>query len=569
MLFTLICSALCLFIGGVASSQGPTAHVEHGAVRGTYMKSVGGRTYSAFRGIPYARPPVGKHRFKEPVATKPWPGVWDATRYGSLCLQYEFTFDPDDERVIGDEDCLFINIFTPKTDLTTTGPLLDVFVYIHGGGFSNGASSYYGANFLMDHDVVYVTFNYRLGILGFLSTEDEVVPGNNGLKDQAAALRWIQRNIAAFGGNPSRVTISGTSAGGASVHYHYLSPLSRGLFQRGMSFSGSALLCWAQAEALRNKAFKLGDLVGCNHQSSRDLVECLRHRPARLLVQQFEHFQTWRYNPFTPFGPTVETAGAEPFISKHPVEIITEGGAQDLPWLTSITSEEGLYPVADFATKEDVLKELDDKFPEIAPHLLFYNFTVPRSEHKNVANKIRKFYFKNKPISMQTVKELTQMAGDRIFVYDIERAARLMAKANTSPVYFYKFSYRGKDSQSNFMSRTDVNLGVSHADDTAYILDMKFSNTQQTQEDRDMTKLMVDMCINFAKNGNPTPSDRAITWKSVESDSEDIDFLHIASSSDVKMDSSVDLGNRRFWDSLPIAEPQITAFKIPHHSDEL
>lgn len=126
---------------------------------------------------------------------------------------------------LGEEDCLHVNVYTPRVDPKAR---FNVIIFIHGGAFMFNHGTSYGPKIIMDRDIVYVTFNYRLGPLGFLSTEDEVVPGNNGIRDQILALKWVKDNIAYFGGNPESITITGMSAGGASVHMHYLSPLSKG-----------------------------------------------------------------------------------------------------------------------------------------------------------------------------------------------------------------------------------------------------------------------------------------------------------------------------------------------------
>ena len=139
-------------------------------------------------------------------------------------------------------------------------------------------------HYLVKEDVLMVGINYRLGSLGFLSTEDDIVPGNMGLKDQSMALRWIKTHIKAFGGDPGKITIVGLSAGGASVHYHYLSPMSAGLFHSGMSFSGTALDCWTQTENSRGKAVRLAELVNCPTSDVRKMIECMKERPAQDLV---------------------------------------------------------------------------------------------------------------------------------------------------------------------------------------------------------------------------------------------------------------------------------------------
>ncbi len=137
----------------------------------------------------------------------------------------------------------------------------------------------------MNKDVIFVSFNHRHGVLGFLSTEDEVVAGNMGLKDQVMVLRWVKHHIRAFGGDSNKVTLFGSSSGGASVHYHYLSPMTTGLFHRGISLSGTALMPWAQAQASREKALILGKLMNCTTNDVKEMVQCLRDKPARLLFE--------------------------------------------------------------------------------------------------------------------------------------------------------------------------------------------------------------------------------------------------------------------------------------------
>ncbi|XP_069694919.1 venom carboxylesterase-6-like [Periplaneta americana] len=567
----LLLLTVTLVCGAAPPQVGPLVHVEQGALRGTYLTSSGGRIFAAFQGIPYAKPPIGKHRFKDPIPTKPWRGVWPASKPGSSCLQYFFVSQAEAstmKALQGAEDCLYINVYSPMLPAGGSAPLLDVIVNIHGGGFTYAEGSYLGPKYLLDRDVVLVTFNYRLGPLGFLSTEDEVVPGNMGLKDQTAALRWIQRNIASFGGNPASVTLTGQSAGGASVQYHYLSPTSHGLFQRGISQSGSALCPWTQMKNGREKAVRLAQALGCGTQTSRELVDCLRHRPASMIVQQVPTFQGWLNNPYTPFGPTVEVAGATPFLDRQPIDMLLDGSVQDLPWIISVTTEEGLFPAADWVDREDTLHELQTRFAELAPHILDFNYTAAEEQKQAVAQKIHQFYFQGKPISPDTTSKVIQMVGDRMFVVEVERAARLQAAVNSAPVYFYQFGYRGKHSFSEAMSGSDTNFGVSHGDDTAFIFDVGYCNTEEIQHDRDMSKLLLDIWTHFISNGNPIPNGKNLVWEQVDGSSEELAYLYIGNSSYLEMKSSLDLGNREFWDSLPISEPQINV-KIQPLREEL
>ncbi|XP_047104906.1 esterase FE4-like [Schistocerca piceifrons] len=268
--------------------QRPMVQISDGKIRGIYDFAYYGRQFAGFIGIPYAEPPLGQLRFKEPVPVKPWQGIWDASRLKINCLQ----LDDDRQKVVGEEDCLYLNVFTSQLpSVNSIHPKLDVVIFFHPGAFMFGGGDWYGPHYIMDRSVVLVTVNYRLNVLGFLSTLDEVLPGNNGLKDQVLALKWVKKNIAAFGGNPDSVTIAGTSAGASSVQYHFLSPLSKGLFVRGISTSGTTLCAWANAEGMREKAFRLGAAVGCDTDSSTMLIRCLRNRPAGQLVEKVLLFQ--------------------------------------------------------------------------------------------------------------------------------------------------------------------------------------------------------------------------------------------------------------------------------------
>lgn len=189
--------------------ENPIIQTTYGQLQGETLSCGIGCNYFSFKGIPYAAAPVGNLRFRAPVSPQPWSGVRPALEHGPAC--------PSSSRLspVVDEDCLSLNVYTKFLDRN-----LPVMVWIHGGSFSggNGHSFTYGPDHLVDEDIILVTINYRLGVLGFLSTEDSNAPGNYGMKDVIKALEWVRYNIRNFGGDPDNVTIFGESAGGAAVH---------------------------------------------------------------------------------------------------------------------------------------------------------------------------------------------------------------------------------------------------------------------------------------------------------------------------------------------------------------
>ncbi|XP_058800335.1 venom carboxylesterase-6-like isoform X3 [Phymastichus coffea] len=528
----------------------PRVKTPLGGIKGYYKISEYGRQYKVFEGIPYAQPPIGKLRFKAPQPVVAWPGELQATKLAHECLLYNHKPDhlPGD-RVRGSEDCLYLNVYVP--DIDDYSIPLPVIFWIYGGAFTHGSANMYGARYLMDKNVILVIANYRVGPLGFLSTDDKVVPGNMGLKDQSMALRWVHDNIEYFGGDPNKVTLSGLSAGGASVHYHYLSPLSAGLFQNGISASGTALQCWAQTEKPLEKAMKLGILMGCPTESTKEMIKCLRQRPAKAIVEAVKDFMPWLYNPFTPFGPVVEKAGDKPFINRSPIDILKTGDVADKPWITSVVSEEGLYPVAEFAARDDLLKELNEKWDIIAPYLLDYNYTIPTKLHAKTALKIKNHYMENNPINRQNVKSIIKMVGDRMFLVDAEKAARMQAKVNKSPVWFYYYSYRATTSLSDTFSGTKENFGVSHADDTFLVIENPFVNPTTTESDRTMYQELMHLWASFAEKGI---QDFYEDWKQVDQSKVEFQYLHISGPEKYKMASDANFGDKKFWASLNFAE---------------
>src|SRR6267378_1582457 len=255
-------SAVFSALLGAHRAPPPRVKIDTGALEGLDTAGI-----MVFRGIPYARPPVGPLRWRPPLPARAWRGVRAAQQLGRNCIQHQPYSDIDPFAAGVSEDCLYLNVWTASLPLPASRVPRPVLVWIHGGGFFagfGGEERHNGAR-LAKKGAVVVTLNYRLGPFGFLAhpafAEESPyhAAGNYGLLDQIAALRWVQRNIARFGGDPSRVTIFGESAGGMSVGSLIASPLAKGLFQRAILESGTGLVGVQSRDTAQAVARRLGD----------------------------------------------------------------------------------------------------------------------------------------------------------------------------------------------------------------------------------------------------------------------------------------------------------------------
>ncbi|XP_021375674.1 acetylcholinesterase-like [Mizuhopecten yessoensis] len=241
-----------------------------------------------YRKIPYAKPPVGDLRFKKPIGRIPWAGVLDGTEFGPICMQ------DNPKNVSMSEDCLFLNVYVPLN--TSASDNKPVMVFIHGGAYISGSGQIYDGSYLaIFGDAIVVTMNYRLGFMGFMSTQDGSSPGNYGLWDQRMALVWVKINIRMFGGDPQRFTIFGESAGGFSVALQCLYAPNKGVFNQAMAHSGVANSVFATSPFAKQAARVIGAAIGCTAKTSAGLVDCLRTKPAEV-IQNAIHTSTTNDN---------------------------------------------------------------------------------------------------------------------------------------------------------------------------------------------------------------------------------------------------------------------------------
>lgn len=340
-------SAMRMLTPARAASQSLFVNTDKGTVEGRSTAD----NVDQFLGIPYAAPPVGALRWAPPQPSQAWSGVRPAMSYGKRCAQPANGNGPR----IDNEDCLYLNVYAPAQ--LASGKKLPVLFMIHGGGFTTGAGDQHDGSLIVRTDnIIVVSINYRLGPFGFLS-----LPGqkniNFGLLDQEAALRWVQRNIASFGGDPARVTIDGESAGGWSVCDLLASPAASGLFARAIMQSGS---CDSQsASAMRKTSLEFAAAVGCTDQATA--LACMRAKPESAILTASAKFY-----PFV-----LPTAG-DPVLPVAPGKAIASGDYTKVPVLIGTNHDEGRTFAQGFAsyTAQQYKQYVASTYGSLAPQVL-------------------------------------------------------------------------------------------------------------------------------------------------------------------------------------------------------
>ncbi|XP_046988683.1 venom carboxylesterase-6-like [Schistocerca americana] len=481
-----------------------TVEIQEGPLRGQVSKTFTDKAMFMFEGIPYAEPPVGDLRFQPPVAKAAWSDVRDALALGSHCPQIE------DNEAVGNEDCLHLNVYGPEAALQKQ-ELKAAMVWIHGGCFTGTSGDSAIPNYYVDQDVVFVSINYRLGLLGFLSTGDEVVPGNMGLKDQTEALRWVQRNIAVFGGDPEKVTIFGQSAGGASIHYHVVSPLSTGLFKNAIAMSGSSLNPWAFSKNATDRAIRFAQYLGYTGKTSNDLVNFLKNVDPKDLVTN-ANVALSEEDSKTLFTcvwvPSAEPVSDGAFLTEEPWIALSEGRYNLVPFMTGNTDLERVghtQPGGSLSTEAQI-ENLNENFGEIVG----CDLRLPTKEERlEGAESVKEFYYNGSDITLKDNYTTALFDSHLFFVEGVDAAIRSMSRLSSQPVYYYQFSYVGP------LSLYPGGPGAAHADD------MRYMYTTPTDLDPDsdggiIRAQMIEMWANFAKYDNPTPEQTSLlteVWK--------------------------------------------------------
>ncbi|GFO28692.1 carboxylic ester hydrolase [Plakobranchus ocellatus] len=523
-----------------------TTSTKHGVIRGQ-SSDQDGMVINNYFGIPYARPPMGALRFQSPVPANPWSGVRDALLPSRRCVQtfrvitipqkddvYNFVrclprngeSVPRDSRGLfsysairpeiplgyakhfdciftfvtsspQSEDCLYINVHAPA-GLSRSVPVM---VWIHGGGYRTGHGAPYNGERLAAKGVVMVSFNYRLDALGFLSMENDLMPGNYGMLDQVAALKWVKDNIASFGGDPQRVTIFGESAGSTSVSLLLLSPLARGLFQGAIMESGVSLAPFAYAHPARAisprlAAHFISTTVGCASPSRLATFQCLQTVDAARLINASRDLVDQGNNGNLLMTPRVD--GPNGFLPDLPLRYT-------------------LLPLLTFSPPKALWIDLAALLPNLPLRLLargqFEHVNTIRGYNENEMGMFLNFTLRGQSSTADTFKgEVVKLALDQFTVVDKDQMIQ------GEKYYLYQFAVRPQQS-----TQPDWITAI-HADEIGFVFG--FLKEFMDPVHQEAVNKMMTMWINFAKTGDPNGSDgmvsAGVAWKPFSNSSQNV-----------------------------------------------
>ena len=454
-----------------ACARCQTVRVEGGEISGLATKTPG---VMAYKGVPYAAPPVGNLRWHEPEAVVAWPGVRKADQLAPECMQN--AANPKGALSWGptpaSEDCLYLNVWTPAKSAKERLPVM---VWIHGGAFAVGwgGSKFIDGEGLAAQGVVIVTINYRLNVFGFLahpalSQESEHhVSGNYGTLDQIAALRWVQKNIVGFGGDPKNVTLFGQSAGASSVCYVMASPLAKGLFVRAM---GESMGCFGGMPKLANAEQAGAKFAAATNANS---IADLRAKPAEELLKLRGEF---------PFRPIVDG-----YVWSKDASVIFRNGEQNhVPVIVGSNSDEGTVlgvppeSAADFvAMAKRQYKDQADEFLKLFPG-------------NSNAEALNSFYaYMRDNMAFQ----------ERMWARDVARSGQA--------AYRYYFSHSSPIPDGLYTEQARNPLGAFHTAEIVYVFrNLDARPFAWTDTERKLSQTMSSYWVNFAKKGDPNGGGR-------------------------------------------------------------
>lgn len=430
-----------------------------------------------FKGIPFAQPPVDNLRWKPPRPPKAWQDTLPADHFGTGCMQRPIFGDMNFRFPKKSEDCLYLNVWTPVKPSEMEEKHLPVLVYFYGGGFLAGDGSEYrydGENMARTQGIVMVTANYRLNVFGFLATPELTkesphhASGNYGLLDQVQVLRWVKKNIEAFGGDPNKVTIAGESAGSMSVNGLMASPLSRNLFRGAVGESGGlfgplAPMSLSEAEKRGAQFVKMAgahSLADLRSMSAEKLLKTTGKKSAPRLRPDIDGY----------------------FLPKQPVKIFAKGKQAHVPLLLGWNSEESSWMAflkGENPTRRNFIRRVKQVYGKDAKRILELFL------HSN---------------EKQVKQSATRLAGDRFTVFSTWKWAELQSNTGGHPVYRYYFTRPRPAKENNPQA-----YGAVHSAEIEYVLGNLQTNRVYNWQpvDYKISRIFMGFVSNFVKTGNP------------------------------------------------------------------
>ncbi|XP_055312128.1 esterase B1-like [Sitodiplosis mosellana] len=513
---------LPLLISIVHCDDPPTVRkTNNGPVKGIEQTSFFGTKYYSFRGIPYAEAPITgvdpyigvyvDRRFKPPQPLeRKWYTPLKVQNFEDGCIA-SLIIMPKSGRT--SENCLFLNIYVPAGGAMRK----TVLIFIYGGAFTEGSSHdmMYGPDFLIDEDNIVVTFNYRLGIFGFMNLGFGEYTGNMGLKDQQVALKWIYENIEHFSGNKDEILIFGESAGGASVNYHMLNEESRKYFNRAFAQSSSSLNYYALQK--QNHLERMQNFS--NIQDKQQLVEYLKAADSAELAKLLKQNEYGKILIDLLWAPTIEspeTKGA--FITKTPEEIYKSDKAPVMDAMFSFTSDEFVTFNQDIPTSSEPFLSGDWKDSKmLLPFPGFDKDTYPE-EYKHAIDLLKDAYFNDTTNADAIKRGNIGLLSDSNINYGVLKAVRYQVIANNREnpknTFLIRFSVESDVNVVKILLRVNID-GAAHGDDICYIFRCgvmdgykMYDNALKVRDISNMNyraiKRMVYIVTNFARTGNPS-----------------------------------------------------------------
>ncbi|XP_044729186.1 uncharacterized protein LOC123292537 [Chrysoperla carnea] len=545
-----------------------TLIIDQGTLVGRKSLDYWNGTFYNFEGIPFAKPPIGELRFKAPEPAEPWFGIYDATKARPICPQIEFPYIKGMEQ---NEDCLFLSIHSKMSK-----KLQPVMVWFFGGGFQYGTifGHRYGPEFLISQDIVLVKVSYRLNTFGFLMIDDPKygIPGNAGFKDQVLALKWIQKNIHNFGGDPNQVTIFGQSAGGTSVNLLSLSPLAKGLFHRAIMQSGTA---GASYLTTPKKFTAISSSINCTaNQTLDDIVKCINESTTESLINGLEVLDgEMFYNEILNISVpddfnilTIEKHCTNSFLEERPGCIISKENFEPIPTIMGFTTNE--------------INEDDARNYFFSPNFTDYRILIPSDikidlksdEAFELGKRIKEVYYGNQTPSNELVDQFVKYLMDTNGLAKMYKYAKILSKSTS--VYFYEFNYYTKLNPQQNTTRKNIN----HSDDLSYLFYMKGTtpeNMGKISEEYIAIHRMIKLWTTFAKTGNPNPENDPllnVKWLPIESSK----FNYLKISQKLKLKQNLAEKRMKFWeqvykqyDSIVEASYRYKKLKSPNHGGHM